>query len=181
MLPICICYAAHAQKQHFNLNHKVWARPKETNSRFRNRLDLWLAQNSWSTDLDWSQLSINNVLRTSLLKEKFNPGITSMGGFQNYQTTFGITKQTSCNDKVPSSTDSDSWPRSGHGTLGFLTTLHSHDLGFIPDGPTSEGEVFHAEGLRWLGPRLNSRFTLDILNIFFLRWSRDDRFWGWNG
>jgi hypothetical protein len=27
------------------------------------------------------------------------------GGFQNYQTTFGITMQTSCNDKVPSSTD----------------------------------------------------------------------------
>jgi hypothetical protein len=29
MLPICICYAAHAQKQHFNLNHKVWERLKE--------------------------------------------------------------------------------------------------------------------------------------------------------
>jgi hypothetical protein len=29
-------------------------------------------------------------------------------GFQNYQTTFGITMQTSCNDKVPNSTDSDS-------------------------------------------------------------------------
>jgi hypothetical protein len=28
-LPKCICYAAHAQKQHFNLNRKVWARRKE--------------------------------------------------------------------------------------------------------------------------------------------------------
>jgi hypothetical protein len=86
MLPKCICYAAHAQKPHFNLNHKVWARPKRTSSGFRNRLDLWLAQNSWSTDLDWSQLSINNALRTSLLKEIFNPGITLMGVFR-------ITKQ----------------------------------------------------------------------------------------
>jgi hypothetical protein len=39
MLPKCICYAAHAQKPHFNLNHKVWARPKRTSSGLRNRLD----------------------------------------------------------------------------------------------------------------------------------------------
>jgi hypothetical protein len=38
--------------------------------------------------------------------------------------------------------------QSGHGTLGFLTTLHSHDLDFIPDGPTSKGGILHAEGLR---------------------------------
>jgi hypothetical protein len=63
MLPKCICYAAHAQKQHFNLNHKVWARPKRTSSGLRNRLDLGLAQNLWSTDLDWSQLSINNAYK----------------------------------------------------------------------------------------------------------------------
>jgi hypothetical protein len=44
MLLICICHAAHAQKPHFNLNHKVWARPKRTSSGLRNRLDLWLAQ-----------------------------------------------------------------------------------------------------------------------------------------
>jgi hypothetical protein len=29
MLPKCICCAVHAQKQHFNLNHKVGARPKK--------------------------------------------------------------------------------------------------------------------------------------------------------
>jgi hypothetical protein len=57
MLPKCICYAAHAQKPHFNLNHKVWARPTRTSSGLRNRLDLWLARNSWSTVLDWSQLA----------------------------------------------------------------------------------------------------------------------------
>jgi hypothetical protein len=32
MLPKCICYAAHAQKPHFNSNHKVWARPTRTSS-----------------------------------------------------------------------------------------------------------------------------------------------------
>jgi hypothetical protein len=58
MLPKCICYAVHAQEEHFNLNHKVGARPKETSSGFRNQLDLWLARNSWSAHLDWSQLSI---------------------------------------------------------------------------------------------------------------------------
>jgi hypothetical protein len=86
MLHKCICYAAHAEKQHFNLNYKVWARPKETSSGFRNRLYLWLAQNSWSTDLDWSQLNISNALRTSLRNEVFNQGITSM-------RVFRITKQ----------------------------------------------------------------------------------------
>jgi hypothetical protein len=38
--------------------------------------------------------------------------------------------------------------QSGHGTLGFLTTLDSHDLDLIPDGPTSKGGILHAEGLR---------------------------------
>jgi hypothetical protein len=33
--------------------------------------------------------------------------------------------------------------QSGHGTLGFLTTLD-----FIPDGPTSKGGIFHSESLR---------------------------------
>jgi hypothetical protein len=82
MLPKCTCYAAHAQKPHFNLNHKVWARPKRTSSRLRNRLDLGLPQHSWSTDLDWSQLSIINAVRTSLLKEMFNQGSTSMRVFR---------------------------------------------------------------------------------------------------
>jgi hypothetical protein len=39
MLPKCTCYAAHAQKPHFNLNYKIWARPKRTSSGLRNRLD----------------------------------------------------------------------------------------------------------------------------------------------
>jgi hypothetical protein len=39
MLPKCICYAVHAQKPHFNLSHKVWARPERTSSGLRNRLD----------------------------------------------------------------------------------------------------------------------------------------------
>jgi hypothetical protein len=82
MLPKCTCYAAHAQKQHFNLNRKVWARPKRTSSGFRSRLDLGLAQNSWSTDLDWSQLSIINASRTSLRERMFNQGSTSMRVFE---------------------------------------------------------------------------------------------------
>jgi hypothetical protein len=44
MLPKCICYAAHAQKQHFNSNYKVWARPKRTSSGLRDRLDIGLAK-----------------------------------------------------------------------------------------------------------------------------------------
>jgi hypothetical protein len=81
MLPKCICYAAHAQKQQFNLNHKVWARPKRTSSGLRNWLDLWLTRNWWSTELDWSQLGIINALRTSLLEGMFNQGSTSMRVF----------------------------------------------------------------------------------------------------
>jgi hypothetical protein len=57
MLPKCICYATHAQKPHFNLNHKVWARPKRLSSGLWNWLDLWLTQSLWSTELDWSQLA----------------------------------------------------------------------------------------------------------------------------
>jgi hypothetical protein len=57
MLPKCICYAAHAQKPHFNLNHKVWARPKRLSSGRRNRSNLWLTRKLWSTELDWSQLA----------------------------------------------------------------------------------------------------------------------------
>jgi hypothetical protein len=107
MLPKCICYAAHAQKQHFNSNYKVWARPKRTSLGLRNWLDLWLTWNWWSTELDWSQLSINNALRTSLLKGVFNQGSTSMRVFR-ITNNIRITKQTSCDDKVPSPTDSDS-------------------------------------------------------------------------
>jgi hypothetical protein len=81
-LPKCICYAAHAQKQHFNLNHKGRARPKRTSSGLRNWLDLWLTQNWWSTELDWSQLSIINASRTSLLKGVFTQGSTSMRVFR---------------------------------------------------------------------------------------------------
>jgi hypothetical protein len=90
MLPKCICYAAHAQKQHFSLNHKVWARPKRTSSGLRNWSDLWLTRNWWSTELDWSQLSINNALRTSLLKGMFNQGSTSIESFHNYQQHLGL-------------------------------------------------------------------------------------------
>jgi hypothetical protein len=82
ILPKCICYAAHAQKQHFNLNHKVWARPKRTSSGFRKWLDLWLTQNWWIIELDWSQISIINAVRTSLLKGMFNQGSTSMRVFR---------------------------------------------------------------------------------------------------
>jgi hypothetical protein len=57
MLPKCIGYAVHAQKQHSNLDHKVWARPKETSSGLRNWLDLWLTRDLWSTELDSSQLA----------------------------------------------------------------------------------------------------------------------------
>jgi hypothetical protein len=108
MLPKCICYAAHAQKQHFNLNHNVRASPKRTSSGFRNRLDLWLAQNSRGYGSWLITTSINNALRRSVLEKTFHQGITSLRGLQNYQSTIGITMQTSCNDKVPSSTNRNS-------------------------------------------------------------------------
>jgi hypothetical protein len=38
-------------------------------------------KNLWSTDLDWSQLSINDALRTAGLKGMFNQGSTSMRVF----------------------------------------------------------------------------------------------------
>jgi hypothetical protein len=49
--------------------------------------------------------SINNALRTLLLKERFDPGITSMGVFKITKQPLEITMQTSCNGKVSSSTD----------------------------------------------------------------------------
>jgi hypothetical protein len=82
ILSKCTCYAAHAQSQIFNLNHRVWARPKRTSLGLRNRLIFGWHKNSWSTDLDRSQLSINNAVRTSLLKGMFNQGSTSMRVFR---------------------------------------------------------------------------------------------------
>jgi hypothetical protein len=38
-LPKCICYAVHAQKQHFDLNHKVLSKTKRISSGLRSRLD----------------------------------------------------------------------------------------------------------------------------------------------
>jgi hypothetical protein len=179
MLFKCTCYAAHAQKPHFNSNHKVWARLKRTSSEFRNRLDLWLTRSWWSTELDWSQLSINNALRTPLRKRMFNQGSTSIESFQDYQQHLGLQSKLAAMTRflVRPTAIAD---QSGHGTLGLLTTLHSDDSDFIPDRPISKGGIFHSERLWLLRSRLNSRFTLDIFNFFLLRWSRNDRFWGWN-
>jgi hypothetical protein len=44
--------------------------------------------------------SVNNALQTLLLKEMFKSSITLMRGFQNYQTMFGITTQTSYTKKL---------------------------------------------------------------------------------
>jgi hypothetical protein len=90
MLPKCTCYTTHAQKPHVNSNHKVWARPKRTSSGLRNWLDMWLTRNWWSTELDWSQLSITIALRTLLLKGMFNQVITSIESFQDYQQHLGL-------------------------------------------------------------------------------------------
>jgi hypothetical protein len=78
------------KKPQFNLNHKVWARPKRTIWGLSNWLDLWLTRNWWSTELDWSQLSITNALWTSLRKRMFNQGSTSIESFQNYQQHLGL-------------------------------------------------------------------------------------------
>jgi hypothetical protein len=44
-LPKCICYAVHAQKQYFNLNHKVLSKTEKISSGLRSR-----------SDLDWHEI-----------------------------------------------------------------------------------------------------------------------------
>jgi hypothetical protein len=56
-LPKCICYATHTQKVTFILIHKVVSKTKRISLGLRNRLDLWLAWNFRTTELDWSQLA----------------------------------------------------------------------------------------------------------------------------
>jgi hypothetical protein len=51
-------------------------------------------------NLDLITTSANNALRRSQRKKMFNPGITSTRGFRNYQTTFGVTRQTSFTKKL---------------------------------------------------------------------------------
>jgi hypothetical protein len=83
MLPKCTCYAAHAQKPRFKFKSQGLSKTrKRSSSGLRNWLDLWLTRNWWGTELNWSQLSINNALRTPLLKGMFNQGSTSMRVFR---------------------------------------------------------------------------------------------------
>jgi hypothetical protein len=72
----------------------------------------------------------------------FNQGITSIESFQNYQQHLGLQGRLAAMTRflVQLTAIAD---QSGHGTLGFLTTLD-----FIPDGPSSKGGVFHSESLR---------------------------------
>jgi hypothetical protein len=87
------------------------------------------------SDLDWQETlgrvcdslhnfdlvttSINNALRRPQRKKMFNQGITSMRGFRNYQTTFGVTLQTSCTKKLLVQATATANQRGC--TLGFLT------------------------------------------------------------
>jgi hypothetical protein len=72
----------------------------------------------------------------------FNQGSTSIESFQNYQQHLGLQGRLAAMTRflVQSAAIVD---QSGHGTLGFLTTLD-----FIPDGPSSKRGVFHSESLR---------------------------------
>jgi hypothetical protein len=104
-LPNCICCAMHVKKWQEFLIHKVVSKTRRISSGLRIRLDLWLARNFWMSlrfiiELDLITTSTNSTLQRSLWKEMFNQGITSMRGFRNYQTTFGITTQISCTRKL---------------------------------------------------------------------------------
>jgi hypothetical protein len=91
--------------------------------------------------------SINNALRTLLLKEMFNPGITSLRVSLSYQTTWAITMQTSCTTRFlvqPTATANQT-------RLLHSRVAHEHyplmTQNFISNGPTASGWICHAEGL----------------------------------
>jgi hypothetical protein len=116
-VPKCRCHAMHAQCVIYFNSKKSWARPKGISSGLRDRSDLdWqeIFGRVWDSlqNFDLIITSISNTLRRSLRKKMFNQGITSMRGFRNYQTTFGITMQTSCTKKLlvqPTATANQTW------------------------------------------------------------------------
>jgi hypothetical protein len=71
-LPKCICYVVHAQNQHFNLNHKVFSKTEKNKFRIEDSIGS-LIGTRYSNHRTWLiTTSINNALRTLLLKEMFN-------------------------------------------------------------------------------------------------------------
>jgi hypothetical protein len=85
-LPKCICYATHTQKVTLILIHKVVSKTKRISFRTEDSIGS-LIGTKFSNHKTWLiTTSINNALRTLLLKEMFNPDVTSV-------MFFGITKQ----------------------------------------------------------------------------------------
>jgi hypothetical protein len=77
----------------------------------------------------------------------FNQGITSIESFQNYQQHLGLQGRLAAMTRflVQLTAIAD---QSGHGTLGFLTTLHSYDSELYSQRTNFRGGILHAEGLR---------------------------------
>jgi hypothetical protein len=81
-LPKCICDAAHAQKQHFNLNHKVLSKTDKNKFRIEESIGS-LIGTKFGEHRTWLiTTSINNALQRSLRKETFNQGITLIRVFR---------------------------------------------------------------------------------------------------
>jgi hypothetical protein len=141
-----------ASKVAFNLFQKVASKTKRNKFRVRD-----------CSDLDWQEIffgrvrdslqnfdligtNINNALRGSLRKEMFNQDITSMRGFQNYQTTFGITMYTSCTKKLlvqPTATANQTRLYTRVPYKYYTCTTQT----FISNIPTSYSRISHAGGL----------------------------------
>jgi hypothetical protein len=94
-------------KSNIYFNFKVVSKTQRIGSGLRSRLDLWLAQIFRTTELDGSQLAWIMPYEHYCWKRCYSRHYIDEG-FQNYQTTLGLTMQTSCNNKVPSLTDRNS-------------------------------------------------------------------------
>jgi hypothetical protein len=90
-------------------------------------------------------------------------------GLQNYQTTFGIQGRLAAMTRFlvqPTMIVDQKW--SWYTRVPYNTTLlRLRILSLTDQLPRVRSCILR---IWWLGSRLNSRFTLDIFNIFFLRW-----------
>jgi hypothetical protein len=69
----------------YNLNHKVLSKIEKNKFKIEESIGSLIGTKFMEHGTWLITTSINNALRTLLLKEMFNPGITSLRGFQNYQ------------------------------------------------------------------------------------------------
>jgi hypothetical protein len=81
-LPRCISDAVHAQKQHFKLNHKVLSKTKKNKFRIEESIGSLIGTKFVEHRTWLIRTSMNHALWTLLLKEKFNPCVTSTRVFR---------------------------------------------------------------------------------------------------